>query len=232
MIECPICGKLNEDGTKYCAGCNTWLIDKGVVVKRRRMGPLWLWAVILLIVVGGSLGAFLATRGGTTPKSGTSLQPFAQPTSPQQPFYSRTATPTPKIPVLEVGQSAQFPGFIVTLRRAIWEGDVLETYWLYSNNGTKTIDLGWKFGGEFEATDSAGNTGGYSYSSPEWDDVEKTLPVGSGSELWPGQQAVDHQEWKFGPLSKGIRVSFTYTETVSISSYQVKQYQVMWNTGR
>ena len=153
-------------------------------------------------------------QGAPTPSQGLTLMP--------------TETTTP-VPVLEVGQSAQLPGFIITLRRAIWEGDRLETYWVFSNNGTNKIDLSGFSQLQCEATDSTGNRGDYSYGSPKWDDDEKKLP-GISSPLWPGEQAVAYEDWEFGPLSKGIQVKVYYTEWVSYP--ESRGYQVMWNTGR
>ncbi len=200
--------------------------------------------IVIGLIVFGLLIAFAACN------SPASTPVVTTPSSTLTP----TPAPTPTISVLEVGQGAQFPGYIVTLRRVVWEGDTLDTYWMFQNNGDKEIKpLTWMYPflsgivdpvdtalvylAEYmapflSATDNAGNTGELvSGFSPQWDDQEKTLPQIGSSSLWPGQTAIASQSWKFGPLSKGIRVTFTYIEYGQVGN-QVKQYQVMWNTGR
>jgi hypothetical protein len=101
---------------------------------------------------------------------------------------------------------------------------------VYSDNGNQKIGGGFIFPVTLEATDSAGNKGESMWLEPKWDEQEKTLQeIPSSETLWPGQQARYFESWEFGPLSKGIRVTATYTELVGD---QVKQWKQMWNTGR
>ena len=141
-------------------------------------------------------------------------------------------TPTPKvattlaIPVLEPGQSWQFPGLLVQLRRLAWKENTVDSYWLVENNGTKKIENPVNML-QFRASDQTGNEGQFQWiMSPEWDTSEGAMKdLMHVAALLPGQKAVYFLSWQFSPLVKGIQIAVTFIS-------EGKVYGIKWNTGR
>ncbi len=134
--------------------------------------------------------------------------------------------------VLEPGQSADFPGYVLTLHRVVWNGDTLDAYWIVQNNGTKNISWSQFMLPGFSVTDDQGDTEGTGTDSPQWDDLEKSLPIlaspmlkTSNWPLRPGQQGVYFRSSQLGPLPKGVQTTYSYL-------FESKSSHAVWNMGR
>lgn len=201
MTVCPICGKQNPDEAKFCQGCGTWLVDKGVT-KPKAKSRWWLWVLVgvgaffALIIVGAILGKPQPQKGPNeaiaTPASiAPTLTPAPRP----------TLTPAPYTP----GAAMLFPWVKVTLLEAGWKGSELTARWQVVNTAQKVFALSLL---QVEATDAGGNTVPVYFIM--WkrvgDKGEYT------SQLWPTEAAEGETIFRFGPASKGVVVKVNATE--------------------
>lgn len=225
MIVCPVCSGKSPDTAKHCTKCGTWLVDKGVV-RRRSVIPTRVSVTILgltaVIAIGVALALIMfrmlpeeSVIHDLPPRSATSVDKETE--APR-----RIISPFPEPPIVAVGQSAQFKGAIVYLRRAWWDGAILYTVWVIYNNGDKKVSP-WAF--LLTAEDQTGNSGDFEFfPATRLKPEESNLPSFALTDLWPGQQGLMAQAYKFGPLSRDVKaaVSLTFVEGEQISRQTAK----------
>lgn len=103
IIECPICGKRNPDGTAYCQKCGTWLVDKGIA-KQPRIKRL-----LLIIGALAAIAAIISVVIVLTPELREMVGLTEEDTlvSTVQPTQTPVAPPLPAIPLTELPERIQ-----------------------------------------------------------------------------------------------------------------------------
>lgn len=95
MIKCPICGRLNKDGSEWCISCGTGLVDKENAVKPKRKKRLRLW-IPLGVIVGAFAGLLII---GMLAPSSDNETPSSEPATPASEQTTPSSSSEPVTPI-------------------------------------------------------------------------------------------------------------------------------------